>query len=268
MSKIITKIVLFKNYIKIFFALVLITKNPIQITIAKIFNKALEFIVVKNGVKLYVGGVLPKASLSMFFETWYAKSYNPNSEYCIQEGDIVFDVGANVGVFTTYAASSARGVKVFSFEPMPKAYTSLEKNVKVNNFKDITLEQLALSGSTGAIKFYTTDVHDGCHSMYNRGEEYTEITVQAETLENYCKLKNITKIDFLKLDCEGGEYDILLNMNTNFLKNSISKISMECHDDFVPGMTHEKIKSLLEKNNFSVFVDKGFLYGKNNLLLN
>ena len=91
--------------------------------------------------------------------------------------------------------------------------------------------------------------HTGAHSMYydfGKGG----IKVQTISLNDFIKKNKLKKIDFLKMDCEGAEYEILYNLPKNVL-NSIKKISMEYHNiNETYNVTN--LVAFLEKNDFEV----------------
>ena len=73
----------------------------------------------------------------------------------ISSGDIVIDIGANIGYFTLIMAKCIReNGKVFSFEPEPKNFELLKKNVEINNYSNVILEKKAIGKKTGTTKLY------------------------------------------------------------------------------------------------------------------
>jgi len=253
---------MFKNYSKILFLIYKTCKNWYVIIFSKIFKLKLDYIVMRSGLKISLKSKIPQASLSMLCEIFGYKFYNPIG-FEVNDNDIVFDIGANAGFFSLYTAYQNKNSKVFAFEPVDRLYKMILDSKSNNNLDNLYVNNLAISNTNGEIEFNLSESHDGCHSLYNRESTDKKITVKTETLEYFCNSNNISKIDFLKLDCEGAEYEILLGLNLDFLKQKIKKISMEYHDDIVEEMTHEVLVKHLEKNNFEVKVTDGFLYAKN-----
>jgi len=73
----------------------------------------------------------------------------------IKKGDVVFDIGANIGYFTLiFAKLVGENGKVFAFEPSPDVFAILQKNVEINGYKNIVLSQKAVSSKTEKIKLY------------------------------------------------------------------------------------------------------------------
>lgn len=257
------KISLLIGYSKISYSIIVVCSNWVNIIFSKIFNKSLDVIKTRRGEQLSVGGIIGKADLCMFSEIWYYKFYNPEG-YKISNQDIVFDVGANSGYFTIYAAGMAK--HVYAFEPMFNLYNIIQKDIKLNNLTNVTIEDTGIAKDAGVRVFYESTHHNGCHSLYNRSDTDKRIEIKTVNIEQYCKDKNISRIDFLKIDCEGAEYEIFDNLSNGFISNVIKKIVMEHHDDIVEGRTHNDIVKILENNNFEVKVADGFVYGTNRAL--
>ena len=80
-------------------------------------------------------------------------------------------------------------------------------------------------------------------------------------MADYCREKKIDAIDFLKVDCEGAEYDILLNLDDHLLSR-IKKIAMETHDD-VNEHRHGELVEFLRAHGFFVTYREPFIYALN-----
>ncbi len=249
-----------KNYLRILKAIRKTCKNWIEITYKKILKLPIEKIVLRNGITFFIDGVFGPAELSMLSEIWYDRYYTRH-DFEIKAHDTVFDIGANNGFFTLYASSKANLGKIYCFEPLPRLYEKIVKNIGSNKIQNIVCEKIAIAKNTGKRNFFVSSVHSGCHSLYQRAETGTSIEISTISLEEYCKKNNIGRIDFLKMDCEGAEYEIILNLNTEFLSKTVKKIAMEYHDT-INEHSHDEIVKFLQKNGFIVYVDAGYLYAK------
>lgn len=201
------------------------------------------------------------ADLSMLLEVYGMQYYNPPL-FEIQKNDIVFDIGAHVGYFSLYASDRATHGKVYSFEPLPETFGHLENHIESNHRKNIVALNLAVGWSEGEVDFYIFDGHNGCHSLYARQENQKILKVQKKTLEGVMKDEGIKHIDFLKLDCEWAEYEILLNLPKEVFAK-IGKISMELHPDIVEWMTDETVLDCLHSNGFITSSRNGYIYAIN-----
>ncbi len=253
------------NYTRVLYAILSECRNWPTIIYAKIFDKIIDKIILRNNFTIYVNGIIGKADLSMFSEIFYKKYYNPKG-FEIREHDIVFDIGANSGFFTFYASQQATYGKIYSFEPLPSLVEKIERTLMLNNIRNVHVENMAVGKfSTENVSFYVSKEHNGCHSLYEREGEVEKISVTTITLQTYCANNNISKIDFLKLDCEGAEYDILTTESIEFIKKIVYKISMEYHDN-INNHTHKEIVELLSTHGFTTTVKDGYLYALNNNL--
>lgn len=143
-------------------------------------------------------------------EIFQNKEYETFTE--VQEGDVVLDVGASCGPFT-YSILDKNPSKVVCVEPNPIEHPVLEKNVSGEN---VHIQKSLIGPTDGHIS--TGAVLGGPQSTY------PSITFKS-LIEKY----NLEKIDFLKTDCEGGEYDIFTIDNFCWLKENLGVAVGEWH---------------------------------------
>lgn len=131
----------------------------------------------------------------------------------VEEGDVVFDIGASLGPFT-FSILDKNPSQVFVFEPSYEEFKTLVLNTRHGN---VTHINKGIGNMVGEFDF--TGVFDvsGNHKLYS--------TTFSKVINDY----NIQKIDFLKTDCESGEYDIFTLENLFWIKNNVRKISGEWH---------------------------------------
>ncbi len=89
----------------------------------------------------------------------------------IKEGDVVLDLGANIGYFTLIAAKcvGANG-KVYAFEPDPTNFSFLKRSVEINNYKNVVCEQKAVSNKNGVVKLFLHDYQTGAYTIVGGGQ--------------------------------------------------------------------------------------------------
>lgn len=131
----------------------------------------------------------------------------------VNPGMVVFDIGANIGLYTTIMAKQVKDEgHVFSFEPYSSTGDYLYYNVALNELNNVTVEGLALTDADGQMDFYIfpegEDVYNSLGAQ-KRDVEKTKavrkIQVQVSKLDSYCKKNKIERINFIKLDVEGAE---------------------------------------------------------------
>lgn len=118
----------------------------------------------------------------------------------------VCDIGANIGWYTLNFAQLPKIKQIYSFEPIPHSYSYLQKHLKLNNIKNVSTFNCALSDKIGTETFYWTEKENGSASMKNIQERanINQITCELNTLDNFMKRKR-TPIDLIKCDVEGSE---------------------------------------------------------------
>ena len=123
---------------------------------------------------------------------------------------IIVDIGANIGLFTFYAKIKFPNSKIFSVEANPDNFKILEKNINENKLRDcVRVFNNVCSSFIGEQPFYLS-TNPGWSSSYNkRGAENGEmIYLKPLSLSKLFQLNNINRVDVLKIDIEGAEYDI------------------------------------------------------------
>lgn len=207
----------------------------------------------KNGVRYRVrANTFDRIAVT---ETWVYRCYNPKG-FEIRKNDVVFDIGAHIGAFSIFAAKSK--ANVYAFEPVPENYELLKENVELNTAKNITPVNKAVLSRKQTIKIILSPGHTGGHSQFFSAFNSTYLSenkneyVEAETvsLQDFIEKNEIRGIDFLKMDCEGAEYDILFNCPDSIL-GKIKKISMEYHC-IDKKRDSAALKGFLEKKGFEV----------------
>ena len=195
---------------------------------------------------------------------WLIGEYK-RKNFEINEGDIIIDVGGHIGLFSLYASQFCKNGQIFTFEPMVENFDLLSENIKLNNLDNIKIFNLAVSNSNSSVKLYLNR-DDAGHSMFSKSSK--TITVDSISLQQIFDDNNIENCNFLKLDCEGTEYEILQNLPLSYF-NKIEKIVIEYHmADSHPELL-ENLKKLLISQNYSLktkklFSDIGFLYALKN----
>lgn len=185
-----------------------------------------KILITREGDKFMFYKNKERRSTSIFSitEIYYSKIYN--LEFNLNEGDIVVDIGANIGVFSIYAARKVG--KVLSFEPCLENFEDLKENIELNNAKNIFLYNKGIYSKKGKLKLYLTEEMTG-HSINKQDSFSGEIEdIEVITLSDIFKDYDIEKIDFLKIDCEGSEYEVLLTTPKKCFER-INRIAMELH---------------------------------------
>jgi len=144
---------------------------------------------------------------------------------CLDEGDIVFDVGANIGWYTLLAASLVKNTgKVFAFEPLPESRRRLNENCLLNKLENVEIFGFAVGKAHGEALIYSGPPKDVGGASLFRGdsETYDQHTVQVRPLDEVIEQHKIRRAKLCKIDIEGSEIDALEGMK-GALKNKVFK---------------------------------------------
>lgn len=161
-------------------------------------------------------------SSAIFHEIYNLKDYYNNREKRINDGDIVVDLGGNIGVFNRWAYSEGAS-KVISFEP-DKRYFKL---LTLNSDPRSILFNAAVSNEVGHMELYESS-HLGGSNLFGTQTNAKTYAVRTYTLDYLFESNLIDRIDFLKIDIEGSEINALNGIsNENLMK--VKTISMEYH---------------------------------------
>ena len=179
------------------------------------------------------------------------------------------DIGAGLGDFTIMAAHAHPAARVFAYEPFAESFALLQHNIKLNSAKNVQAMPIAIGAQRGKKVLATTGAavqHTTTGSTVS-GNATTEMEVEAITLDDLLAQVG-GHCDFLKMDCEGGEYEILLNATSETLRH-FDHICMEYHDGFT-AHSHVDLAKHLEGCGFAVTTAVnpvhnylGFLYARN-----
>jgi FkbM family methyltransferase len=213
----------------------------------------------KNGITFFVRPF--KFDRYIIDEIFLEKAYFPNRDFKIKDGDVVVDIGAHIGVFTVFSAKSAN-CSIYSYEPRPDNFELLVKNVSINNVTDcVKTFQFAVGGVSGSLEFCM----DAQGLGQIGGSNGNKIIVRTVTLEEIFDSNHLLNVNFLKIDVEGEELEMLLNFPKEYF-HRLEKIAMESHSETITS----KLTSYLSSNGFNVKTlklpksDMSMIYATNN----
>ncbi len=206
----------------------------------------------RNGIKIEVPAPLLHAFKEIFMEECYMHGPVISN---LSPSPVIMDIGANAGFFTLFAAMKFRNAKILSFEPVPANFKQLTKNVEMNNNVDIHCFRKAVADHNGEISLTVKEGESFSTTatiIEHNNELSHKITVPCIRIKDIFDDNGIHECDFLKMDCEGAEYEILLNCPLDYLSR-IKRMAIEMHSGTKPEHNERQLREHLNKNGFTTF---------------
>lgn len=173
----------------------------------------------------------------------------------IKKGDIVLDLGAHIGYYTLiFAKAVGEDGKVYSFEPDTENFALLRKNVEINGYKNVVLENKAVSDQSRKNKLYKSNKGSSLHSIYDIHGNHEFVEIESVRLDDYFQDYE-GKINWIKIDIEGAEQVALEGMSLLLEKNKNIKIVTEFATCCLieSGVQAEDYFKLLQKYGFYIY---------------
>ncbi|MFH1276155.1 MAG: FkbM family methyltransferase [Candidatus Woesearchaeota archaeon] len=173
----------------------------------------------------------------------FLKYYKP------KKGDVIIDCGAYLGYFTILAAKKVGNTgKVVAFEPDNRNFKILQKKILSKNLTNVILINKALYNKNTTLNF-SSNFSDSIVIDDNKNSSITTSEIDAVTLDSELKKIGINKVDFIKMDIEGAELELIEGAN-EILKNT-SRLGIACY--------HERNGTTTGKILPQIFKEKGFI---------
>jgi len=205
--------------------------NPIEVHGQKMFIES------SDGLELFIKPTHEEFELELFKKE-------------IKKGDYILDIGAHIGYYSLIAAEivGSQG-KIFAFEPDPESFALLRKNIKINNYNNITPVQKAVSDENKKGKLYL-DEKRARNRIYDSLENNRSIEIEVLKLDDFIK----EKVDFIKMDIEGSEVFALKGMKSILDKNKQLKLMTEFYPILIrkSGSDPMDFLNLLKEHGFSI----------------
>lgn len=166
---------------------------------------------------------------------YYYQDWSPTLSYegtyeqydvTLNEGDVVLDVGANVGLFTVFASKKAK-CQVYAFEPVTYTFNILLETIKLNGVENYAIPiNIGLSNYSGYADINLSSENNLSASSILFVDHAVETEkIEVTSIDEFIKVNNIEKVDFIKADIEGSERDMLEGAKQT-LKNHRPKLAI------------------------------------------
>lgn len=145
----------------------------------------------------------------------------------IKKGDVVIDIGAHIGYYTVlFAKLVGPEGKVFAFEASPTNFEILKKNVAVNGYQNVVLNNKAVSDKNEKLSLYITGQTSTENFLFKPEKIKNIVEIDSITLDEYFRDFN-GQINFLKMDISGAEPRVIKGMDSILCNNASLKIQQE-----------------------------------------
>lgn len=225
------------------------------------YNTSMQKIIVKFNKQDLNLNIRDEADQSVMREIFKLREYKIVEEIIATAVDPIFDIGAHVGFFSLYCRALNKKVKIFAVEPLKENLLALGDHFKLNDIKGVEVIEAAIARATEKRKLVVTE-----DSHNNHLGETGDRVVQAYSFHDFCTESKTKKVSLLKIDIEGGEYEIFDSLTDEDLAN-IPAMILEYHDG---DRNHKELETQLRENGFGVQLfpskfDKsmGFIFAKN-----
>ena len=151
---------------------------------------------------------------------------------------VAFDCGAHVGEYTLlFSQLVGSGGQVHAFEPDPRIYSHLHENVVRNRLSNVILNPQGLASEESLASYrLQSDATISSLTQYAESKGVKDITIQVTTLDNYVHLRQLHRVDALKIDVEGAEAAVLAGATHILLRFQPGLVFVECdrHENTIP----------------------------------
>lgn len=188
-----------------------------------------EIMLEVQGNKMYLTPINSALSRELLLCGVYERGEVRIFSEMVERGMNVLDLGANIGYFTLIAAKlvGPEG-RVFAFEPEPKNFSMLERNVRLNGYDNVTLVQMAVSDRVGVEELHLFSDSWG-HSLSSMNRDAGLVSVPVTSLDEFLAKEGDPPISFVKMDIEGAESKALQGMERILSKGNVKALVIEFH---------------------------------------
>ena len=191
-----------------------------------------------------------------------------------KQGDIVVDIGAHMGRYTIIASKRVgTNGKVVAIEAHPGNFEMLNRNIKLNQLANVIPLNYAVYSKETKIKLYLPDEESGYtmhHSImsnyvFTKYKDKTEdkfVETNANTLDYLLQIKGITDVNWVKIDVEGAEFEVLKGANKILSDSKDIALLIEVHGK----NTYEPIIEFLRSYNFEIDFEKTYENGEKHII--
>jgi FkbM family methyltransferase len=175
-----------------------------------------------------------------FYNNSFCNDFLLNGEFrflanYLKAGFRVFDIGANVGMWAQLALRSCPDIELHCFEPCRETFEMLKTRLVNSN---VTINNFGMGSVQGKRTLYKNGPISGNNTCYRRNsvkafEQFEIEEIELDTVDNYCKINEINRVDFVKIDVEGHEFSVLEGMSEIISRGNVGAIQFEYGSTYI-----------------------------------
>lgn len=192
---------------------------------------------------------------------FYEKSTIKLFKELLKYTDNIFDIGANIGIYALIASINNPRRMVYAFEPVPRTFDCLKRNVNVNKMSNLKIYPYAITNYDGEISMFIPfgSVPTDASTLRGFRDVPEEISVPCITIDSFVAKNNISRVDLMKIDTEATEHFVLEGA-----KKTIERDEPIVICEVLKGRTENCLNSLLKESGYKYFwiTDSGLIEKK------
>jgi FkbM family methyltransferase len=176
-----------------------------------------------------------------------------------KEGDTVIDIGAHIGRYTiTSSKQVGKNGKVVAIEADPENFQLLKRNIALNKLTNVMPLNYAVFSERTKIKLYEQSASAKYNSIMLTRAAKTKnyVEVNADTLDSILKLNGVNRVNWIKIDVEGAEFEVLKG-STKSLSGENMYLLIEIHNIEDPSH-YDNIVNLLKDDNYEITFEQRY----------
>ena len=207
--------------------------------------------------------------ISVFNEIFKFNEYKSSIDKIISANYPIIDIGAHIGFFSIFAYCLNKKINIYGIEPESNNFELLNKNIKENNFNNIKVFNNAIGSETknGEIIISEDSINHRIQNFKIQNSNLKTERVKIFSLSYFFKINKLDRVSLVKMDIEGGEYDVFEKLEEEtFLR--IESFILEYHN--LKNKNYKILEEKLRENGFSVQIfpsqfdkDLGFIFAIN-----
>jgi FkbM family methyltransferase len=196
---------------------------------------------------------------NIYFYNGYEHEYCDYWMSLAKGSSIIFDVGANVGIYSLLGAAANSQASLHAFEPTPELFDSFLANIQRNGLRNIIPNLAAVGETDGQGFLHVCKGSDGSNEGMNfvtaANLQGTDSLTPLISIQTYCQRNKINRIDLMKIDIEGGEYDALMGAKDLLREKAVGYIFLELSEWAAHRSGHSTadIKRILWENGYQIY---------------